>query len=497
MLIVALCSGAALYLFLRQYLFLSWAKANAEPPSPGALLQEPPELEVSSIVAPVMIPLSEIERIVDEKIPEVLVEARNKLIKGRIAADFKVVRRGRLELKEERGLLVASMPVQVAARIFWRWREERRSRRGKEATQSAQAIAEIKMRVEIKPSISKDWKAKTTSKVSYQWASAPVLYIGPFQFNIQQIADRELTERLPKISAEIDACIERKDPLRARVVAIWNELHAPIQLTDSPSSWWVSEMLSASATEPIIKDKFLQVTVGLTGRFRVVFSEDRPKVEKNPLPPRTRLPQKKGFTLMLSMALGWGPLNEKANEQLKGQSWQIPGGGMLYARSIELYPSGDKIVAGLHYTTDLSGRDTEGVLYFTGRPVIDRNTRTLRIIDFDYLLQSEDDFLVRINSLIDGTLKSTLQQKLALSLGERIDNIQEKVNLGIDKHRQKLKGDLSSVSLRNVRLTETSVVIDGVATGKIMLHPKQLTKPGQKLFKTKPIQIPQGQASKL
>ena len=477
-LIKKLCWGLAgalvLVLVVGLLFWLLWPRSEA--PRRWVLVAEPPKTERSTLVAPLTIPFSELERRFNDRFPETLAEESGKEVKAGCLLDLKVVRKGDLWLQAEGNTLVISVPAVIEARIYRTSRLERRERRGKLAPGGAGFSAELVIEIRATFTLDDAWLLQTSSKITHRWLSPPKLSLSWVSFDVEQLMDKFLVDRWPQIAAKLDAKVEEKDLLQARMEKIWAQLNTPSQLSETPPIWLIGEIDTLYARDPLLTAKGVELEVGLAGRFRLFLGEQGASGAKLALLPRTQPVTQEGFRLALSAELQWETMSTIASSKLAGQSFSIPRRyGSFTIEEVSLYPSGDRIVVALSYHANPLGWNTEGTLYLVGVPILDQEERVLRVEKFHYVLRTWDNVFVGANFLAGSWLTELLQQQLTFPFGERLDSTLGQINEGLNKvvqARGTFSGRLQSFTVSGVRLTNTGVLVDAMVFGELSIKAK-------------------------
>jgi hypothetical protein len=453
---------------------LSWVlPPQGDPPPRGALLTEPPKPEHSSLVAPLVIPWSEMERRFNERFPTTLIEESGKEVRRGFLLDIVAARKGKSELETEGNKLVMLVPVTVEAQLYRTNRLKRFARRGKSAPDGARVTAELMLKITSSISISKNWELQTKSTISHSWRSKPTIQLGLGTFEVDKMVDKRLVAKWPEIAKKFDEQVAEKGLLRPKVEKIWTQLNEPRQMSENPSIWLLGDIDVLYAGNPTLTKRGIELKVGLAGCFRVFLGPEATPQKRPPLLPRSKPPAEQGFHLALSAELQWHAMSQIATSLLAFQEFSIPGRrGTFTIDQVSLYPSGKQIVVGIAYKANLRLWNTAGNVYLVGVPEIDDKERVLRIKDFHYVLRTWDNVIASANGIAENQLKERVQDKLVFPFGDQLDVALKQINQGLTKVVQEnaiIKGELSTFTLSGVRLTDTGVLIDADGFGELSL----------------------------
>jgi hypothetical protein len=133
--------------------------------------------------------------------------------------------------------------------------------------------------------------------------------------------------------------------------------------------------------------------------------------------------------------------------------------------SIDLYGNGENIVV----KAGMAG-SVEGTLFLTGKPYYDPLTQSVALLNLDYDLDTRNKLIKTANWLAKGKFVRTMQEKLRIPLGDRIEEAKATIQSHITG-KQIAKGIvvnavLQELSPADVYITPESIVAVVRAKGK-------------------------------
>jgi hypothetical protein len=249
-------------------------------------------------------------------------------------------------------------------------------------------------------------------------------------------------------------------------------------VSTDPPAWWVSEPARLMASNPAIDGDDVVVRVGVEARFALVVGATPPAAVKAPALPKRVAPKGAArFAISTPVLLAWEPLGGLASPKVVGQSWSV-GGATVTATGIELYPSGDRAVVALTWTSQHAGWDADGTLYLAGRPELEERGKTLRIVDVEAVVDTWDSSISTPAALAQSALEEELAARLVFPIGEQLEAARAQAEDALQGRRKgvNVSGEVSAVELRGVRVTDEGLLVDTRVTGSASLE--------SRLFKT-------------
>ncbi|MGE5106265.1 MAG: DUF4403 family protein [Sphingobacteriales bacterium] len=192
----------------------------------------------------------------------------------------------------------------------------------------------------------------------------------------------------------------------------------------------------------------LSLSVGLSAR--PIISSIKPADTKTIIPNISDFKQRSGFNLFLDAQLDYDSLSNIITNRMKGYRMDISLVPQKYiiVESVKLYGDGkDKVI----FAVEFSGSNN-GIMYFVGKPVYDKNTSTLEIKNLDYDLKTKNVFLNTAKWLFDKKIISALNKHSRFELGNYISGLLPKLNLQLN--REIYKGVFTSGALENLQVTD-------------------------------------------
>jgi len=135
--------------------------------------------------------------------------------------------------------------------------------------------------------------------------------------------------------------------------------------------------------------------------------------------------------------------------------------GAFSLTGAEVYPSGDSVAVGLHYTATSPVWETEGTIWVTGRPELDAAAKEIRIVDFDYALDSwELNAAGANNETIRGLIRDQLTELLVVPFDKPIAEKMTEANAQLGKvqtPKGTLQAKLDEVAVQELFFSEEAL----------------------------------------
>lgn len=201
--------------------------------------------------------------------------------------------------------------------------------------------------------------------------------------------------------------------------------------------------------QPKASNNELQIRIGISAAPAVSFV---PAVaQAAPLPNLSAPAANEGFRINLEAALQYDSLSRVLNGYLAGKRFDISEG--LLSRHVVVQQTDVRAdtSGNLLIRVNFSG-SFDGTVYFTGKPVYDAATQTIRVADLHYDLQSRSFLLNTAKWLFNNKIVSELKKRTEFPLAQYYDTA--RVALGGWLNKEWAKGIRGEGSVSELRLDE-------------------------------------------
>ncbi|MEO0603169.1 MAG: DUF4403 family protein, partial [Myxococcota bacterium] len=273
----------------------------------------------------------------------------------------------------------------------------------------------------------------------------------------------------------IETALRDSDKLRTKLEEVWAKLREPQITKGEPPGWFAVRPDTVYLSRLRADRTHLNLTVGLKGIAAMGLGE-APNIEPVPLPPVARPPQQQGLRLPLDVGITWDELSRLATTQMderRDQPLIVEGVELALALAdVRIYPSEGRLAVGLRYDSDGDLWSSDGTAWLLAEPILDPETRKLRLDRFDYTVDTWDISLDIANSdLVRDGVRDAVGEYLAFDYGERITEAIAEVNerlaeLELPDGGGVVRAHLDDVELGGVALLDDALVIRTVVSGE-------------------------------
>jgi len=257
---------------------------------------------------------------------------------------------------------------------------------------------------------------------------------------------------LKGIANELDAAKEDMEvsygtiDLRSRFQQVWDELNKVYNIYGL--GWLQMNPQKIRINNLFVKNDSLNVFLGLSAR--PVISFEKSGNRSSFVPDITSFSRKQGFNIYLDARLNYDSLTTILNQQVAGKQFDLDKGPLkktFIIKECKLYGSGnEKLIIKVNFTGSESG-----VIYFTGKPVYNKETHILELSDLDFDIQSKNALLKVADWLFSKKISTEIARQTKFDLTDYLDSA--KNNLNGQLNQEWIKGTRSYGNINSINLS--------------------------------------------
>ncbi len=398
---------------------------------------------LSSISAPVAIPLSELDTLVNEVVPVRLYQVEDMLLRKGIARarlDLKVRRTGRIYLETRDGSVVTHIPLKAEGSV-----RALRITRPFETTFTIHAVTAL--------TLDTTWTTQARTRGRFTWNKTPSIKLLGITINLKKIAGKALESQLTRLTPRIDRLIEDKANLRPRMERIWTILSEPIAVQKEPPIWLQVHPSEVFYSPAESSGDSVVYGLRLKAFVETVVGARPAAVDLGSLPPLRPLTpemaqQPDSFRVNVPLTISYKDAEKLLSKAVAEKDYDVQDVVSFKVKDISVYGHLTSLVARLDFSATTSGKwmSTRGRVFMTGKTVYDRESRSVRVDSFNYDVNSEDALVNAADWALRDNLLEQVRERLVLPLSDHLDLLQVR-----------LQGALNGRVLGRVLMLESAI----------------------------------------
>ncbi len=211
----------------------------------------------------------------------------------------------------------------------------------------------------------------------------------------------------------------------------------------------------------------LYIFLGLSAKPSISF--EKPAEQSSKVPNLGTFSRKTGFSIFLDAVLSYDSLSAIVNQQLAGKEFNYK---KLFVKkkfiidSCKIYGAGnEKLIIKINF----SGTNN-GVVYLLGKPLYNKDTRSIEVADIDFDIKSKNVLLGSMDWLFDKKVTKEITKKARFDLGAYIDTAKTSMNFELNKEwirGIRSYGNITDIKLAGIYPMQQYLVIRSNCTGDL------------------------------
>ncbi len=407
----------------------------------------------SNINIPFDINLEKLERLVNRQFQGIVYSDSSYDNNGKDDLMLVARKTGNIELQMDGNQIAYRVPLSL-----WIKKRTNIGVMGYSYQDEREVTAEIALKFKTRITLGKDWVISSfTTSDGYEWLKEPVLRLGPVTFPLTFIADLLLSSNQNTINKGIDKAFRSSIDIKKMMTDVWKNIQVPVRITDDYPLWVKITPLEIRMIPIQASDGNLQLTFGLRSLSEVFYMEKQPSYKINEQLPEIRVTSKleDEFSVNLLTDIPFTVINSLAKKELINYTIS-QGRYTVKLEDIYLYGNGDQLVV----AAEVSG-SIRGTIYFTGKPVFDKERSVIKINDLDFDVRTKNVLVRSAGWLFHNGFLQAVQSRLEFPVGDQLKDVRKQVQSALDENRQmglfRVGGTVSTVSIDQITITQAAV----------------------------------------
>lgn len=359
----------------------------------------------SSVSIPVNLPISEIQRLVNQQITGVLYEDQDFENNNSDQLKTKVEKDGNIAIKAlTNNRLMFSVPLKI-------WAEKGLGTLGVYTYQETNF--KVVMNFISNLDFQQNWSLKTnTTTAGFVWKEKPVLDFGKVKIPLTSIIEGVLRKQQKEFTSVIDAQIQQKMNMQPYLVMAWNQFAAPIQVSEEYNTWLkiTPQTVKMSPLE-VYADKIKStISVDL---FSETFTGMQPTANTLVKNIPNYIPAQNlgnNFVMKTTANIPFSEANTIAKKQFQGKEFEVEK-SKIKVEDIKIYPENDLVVMEI-----LTSGKVNGTSFIKGNLVYDTTKHKIGFTKTDFRLKTKNIFQKLATSLFEGKIVRMIEQDYGIPL---------------------------------------------------------------------------------
>ncbi|MHC4821326.1 MAG: DUF4403 family protein, partial [Planctomycetota bacterium] len=323
-------------------------------PEDTAPYDPPPPPAPSRMQIEVRVPVSDLNRLFDQKLPQEMAVIENHELAMGASVSARVMRDGPTVVRTERDGFAWTVPARITdAEVLYTWTKTVPLGFGKTKTlEFSKAIpfsAAFKVVGHTRIAVDENWNLSSETTAGYQWTDQLKVNVDlgfrSFDLDISAAADRALRDRMGELSSRMDAEIENRVDVRDMVDRAWQSLGEPVRIRERPARLWVAASLeSITLPTPEISEDAVVLRPMVTGWVSAHIGSRPVDRDPGPLPALSTVEKPgRGLHMTVPVIMSWTDMRTVVMEHAGGKEMVLGDGNRVTIHDIAFSRDGDRI----------------------------------------------------------------------------------------------------------------------------------------------------------
>lgn len=334
--------------------------------------------------------------------------------------------------------------------------------------------------VDLRPVIDTDWKLDLLHQTRIIWNKSPRVKVLGIQFNIQDQIEKPLKKAINKALTKQQKKLISDNRIHQQMEKIWTRLQQPRSLSNRFPLWIQASPSELSLSQLRIIGNAIELDLSLRAKLRTATDEPTLSGITTPLPQLNHKTIGASQTRVnLPLTLSYQAMAKRLQQRLKNKPINIiEGNASIQINEVEIYPSNDRLVLATKVTLNgfKNWFNSDGEIYISGRPVVDNQSKTVRLADAAFSRQLESPFWNVATQVMKNQLLESLQKSLVHDFSKDYQQLHELLNQQLQGQRSgdiRLQGVFQDLKIKDIYpdLNELRLVLEasGVVDMEIVL----------------------------
>jgi len=415
------------------------------------------EAEMTKMSFPVLISMSDIEKIANTKIKHVLIDKRIPMKNGNDTLILKVTRLGNLDFELDNSYFNSSVPLKLEIQFIKKIIGKKNVQFFKNEPLTLLISAKFRSAINLR----EDMKLKIHTTLSeIVWNEEPNVKVLGIEFNVKEKINEMLLEKAPDITSKIDGLVADKINLKRPALKVWNKIQNGIKINKKQKDLYVKiqpKTLSIHVDKTM--NDSLKLDLIVMSKIFVRFAEDTADIERMAFPKKINIMSRHEVDefskLHLHCLFPLKQLNKIIKKQLEGKEFDVKG-LTVKIRRIEVFNGANNIYVKIKHSGSI-----EGQIILRGFPELSEDHRTLSIKNVSFENKLKDEMFNSMTDVLHDQILSIMKDYTSFDIGDLMESIPDQARTALKKSKLAKKADISLDGLEvdnlEVRLTRRNI----------------------------------------
>lgn len=303
-----------------------------------------------------------------------------------------------------------------------------------------------------------NWKLNTKTELkSLDWKESPTMTVFGKNIPVTYLINPAVKLFKSKIEKQIDTAIEESMNFKPNVLVALEKICTPFQMSEAYESWLKIVPIEIYSTNAKLKNDAFLLEMGMKCTMETVIGNkpvSKFDASKIVLKPVTRIPNQ--ITANIAAVSTYAEASRLMTKNFTGQEFGS-GSKKVTVQKVVLWHKEGKMVVAL----DVLGT-VNGMIYLTGFPQYNEQTKELFLDTMDYALDTKNKLMRTANWLAQGIVLKKIQGNCRYSIVTNLEDGKQNMIAYLKNYSPMpgvfINGKLEDIQFQKIQLTNKAIV---------------------------------------
>jgi hypothetical protein len=312
-----------------------------------------------------------------------------------------------------------------------------------------------------------NWKVNTNTKLeNIDWKESPTMSILGKEMPITYLIKPAISLFRSKIEKKIDESIAKSMDFKPNVLEALEKISTPFEVNESYQSWLRIIPTELYATDAKLDKETIAMQMGMKCTMETLMgTKPEAKFDKDKiiLKPVTKMPDTVSANIVAVSS--YADASSIMTKNFSGQTFGSDS-KKITVQKVSIWHKAGKMVIGL----DVLG-SVNGMIYLTGFPQYNAQTKEVFFDQLDYALDTKSKLMRTANWLAQGLILKKIQQNCRYSINPNIEEGKKAMANYLNNFSPMpgvfVNGKIENVDFQKIQLTNKAILAFVKVTGKV------------------------------
>ncbi len=314
-----------------------------------------------------------------------------------------------------------------------------------------------------------NWQLKTKTELkSLEWNEAPTMYLLGKNVPITYLINPAIKLFKSKIEKKIDDAISKSMDFKPNVLEALEEVCNPYKMNDDYESWLRIIPIEIYSTPAKLKKDSFELQMGMKCTMETLIgTQPESKFDTNKITLKSVIKVQNQIKANIVAVSSYHDASRIITKNFRGQEFGSEG-KKITVQNVSIWHKDGKMVIALEVLGSVNG-----ILYLSGLPKYDDETKEIYFDDLEYVLDTKNKLMRIANWLVQGVILSKIKQNCRYSIQSNLNEGKRTMMSFLDNYTPLpgifVNGKIEEFKFKKIQLTNNAIIALVTVNGEISI----------------------------